>query len=155
MERNIYSKKDSMIIVPLSSGQNAQIKRKNVFTKKYLVIPQMFFLTDFHFTDFLTYIIFTPAIKVICKGWGVILHHSTIPVPTPWSINDSFYHFPFYWTSVLVKSPHTMWMHIQSNLCITATLGTLKLRPLLTGGRCSEVAGIIKIEIGTLKWWPL
>ena len=58
-----------MIIVPLSSGQNAQIKSKNVFTKKnYLVIPQMFFLTDFHFTDFLTYIIFTPAIKVICKG---------------------------------------------------------------------------------------
>jgi len=44
---------------------------------------------------------------------------------------------------------------IQSNLCITATLGTLKLRPLLTGGRCSEVAYIIKIEIGPLKWWPL
>jgi hypothetical protein len=52
MERNIYSKKDSMIIVPLSSGQNAQIKRKNVFTKKYLVIPQMLFITDFHLTDF-------------------------------------------------------------------------------------------------------
>jgi hypothetical protein len=25
----------------------------------------------------------------------------------------------------------------------------------LTGGRCSEVAYIIKIEIGPLKWWPL
>ncbi len=70
MEKNIYSKKDSVIIVPLSSGQNAQIKRKNVFTKKnYLVIiPQMFFITDFHLTDFLTYSIFTPAYKVICKG---------------------------------------------------------------------------------------
>jgi hypothetical protein len=43
----------------------------------------------------------------------------------------------------------------QSNLCITATLGTLKLRPLLTGGHCSEVAYFIKIEIGPLKWWPL
>jgi len=46
-------------------------------------------------------------------------------------------------------------MTLQSNLCITATLGTLKLRPLLTGGRCSEVAYIIEIEIGPLKWWPL
>jgi hypothetical protein len=57
MEKNIYSKKDSVIIVPLSSGQNAQIKRKNVFTKRnYLVIiTQMFFITDFHLTDFLTY----------------------------------------------------------------------------------------------------
>jgi hypothetical protein len=45
--------------------------------------------------------------------------------------------------------------NVQSNLCITATLGTLKLRPLLTGGRFSEVAYIIKIEIGPLKWWPL
>jgi hypothetical protein len=36
---------------------------------------------------------------------------------------------------------------------ITATLGTLKLRPLLTGGRCSEVVYIIKIEIGPFKWW--
>jgi hypothetical protein len=45
--------------------------------------------------------------------------------------------------------------YVQSNLCITATLGTLKLRPLLTGGRCSEVAYVIKIEIGPLKWWPL
>jgi hypothetical protein len=26
---------------------------------------------------------------------------------------------------------------------------------LLTGGRCSEVAYIIKIEIGPFKWWPL
>ncbi len=30
--------------------------------------------------------------------------------------------------------------HIQSNLCITTTLGTQSLRPLLTGGRCPEVA---------------
>jgi hypothetical protein len=29
---------------------------------------------------------------------------------------------------------------IQSNLCITTTLGTKNLWPLLTGGRCSEVA---------------
>jgi hypothetical protein len=25
----------------------------------------------------------------------------------------------------------------------------------LTGGRCSEVVDIIKIEIGPFKWWPL
>ncbi len=37
----------------------------------------------------------------------------------------------------------------------TATLGTLRLRPLLTGGGFSEVAYIIKIEIGPLKRWPL
>ena len=29
---------------------------------------------------------------------------------------------------------------VQSNLCTTTTLGTLNLWPLLTGGRCSEVA---------------
>ena len=27
--------------------------------------------------------------------------------------------------------------------------------PLWTGGSCSEVAYIIKIEIGYFKWWPL
>jgi len=31
-------------------------------------------------------------------------------------------------------------MQIQSNLCIMTTLGILNLWPLLTGGRCSEVA---------------
>ena len=31
-------------------------------------------------------------------------------------------------------------MLLQSYLCLTTTLGTLNLRPLLTGGRCSEVA---------------
>ena len=29
---------------------------------------------------------------------------------------------------------------VQANLCTTTTLGTLNLWPLLTGGRCSEVA---------------
>ncbi len=32
---------------------------------------------------------------------------------------------------------------------------TLTLWPVLTGGRCSDVAYRIKIEIGPLKWWPL
>jgi len=41
------------------------------------------------------------------------------------------------------------------NLCTTATLGTLKLRSLLTVGLCLEVAYFIKIEIGPFKWWPL
>ncbi len=31
-------------------------------------------------------------------------------------------------------------MSVQSNLCITTTLGTQNVWPLLTGGRCSEVA---------------
>jgi hypothetical protein len=44
---------------------------------------------------------------------------------------------------------------IQSNLCTTATLGTPKLRPLLTGGRCSEVGHTIQFVIGPSKWWPL
>ncbi len=30
--------------------------------------------------------------------------------------------------------------YVQSNLCIATTLGTQNLWPLLTGGRCSEVA---------------
>jgi hypothetical protein len=45
--------------------------------------------------------------------------------------------------------------HIQSNLSTTATLGTLKLRPLLTGGRCSEVGYTIHFVIGPSIWWPL
>ena len=31
-------------------------------------------------------------------------------------------------------------LNVQSNLCTTTTLRTLNLLPLLTGGRCSEVA---------------
>ena len=44
---------------------------------------------------------------------------------------------------------------MQSNLCTTTTLGTLKFWPLMTDGRCSKVVNIIKIEIGPFKWWPL
>ncbi len=46
-------------------------------------------------------------------------------------------------------------LHLQSNLCTAATLGTLKLRPLLTGGRCSQIEYIIKFKIEPFKWWPL
>jgi len=31
-------------------------------------------------------------------------------------------------------------LKLQSNLCVTTTLGSQNLWPLLTGGRCSEVA---------------
>jgi hypothetical protein len=41
---------------------------------------------------------------------------------------------------------------LQSILCTTATLGTLNMRPLLTGGRCSEEVYIMKIEIGSFEW---
>jgi hypothetical protein len=34
---------------------------------------------------------------------------------------------------------------LQSNLCITTTLGTPKLRPLLTCGRCSKVIYVVKV----------
>ena len=40
---------------------------------------------------------------------------------------------------------------MQSNLCTTASLGTLKFRPLLIGNRCSEVAHIINIKLGLSK----
>ena len=39
---------------------------------------------------------------------------------------------------------------LQSNLCATTTLGTPNLWPLLTGGRCSEVALCYKNQ----KWDP-
>jgi hypothetical protein len=46
---------------------------------------------------------------------------------------------------------------VQSKLCTTTTLGTPKLWPMLTGGRCYiEVAYVdISIEIGPLKRWSL
>jgi len=44
----------------------------------------------------------------------------------------------------LINTPkigsRVMNLHVQSNLCITTTLGTQNLLPLLTGGRCLEVA---------------
>ena len=46
-------------------------------------------------------------------------------------------------------------INIQSNLFPTATLGTLKLRPLLPGGRCSKVGYTTQFVIGPSNWWPL
>ena len=40
-------------------------------------------------------------------------------------------------------------------MCTTTSLGTPKLWPLWAGDPCSEVAYIIRIEIGPIKWWPL
>ncbi len=44
----------------------------------------------------------------------------------------------------------SMNLRIQSNLCPTTTLGTQNLWPMLTGGRCSEVASFYK----NWKWYP-
>ncbi len=54
---------------------------------------------------------------------------------------------------VLLFSTHVL--QIQSNLCITNTLGTPILWPLLIGGRCSELILCYKTLIGAPKWRPL
>ncbi len=38
---------------------------------------------------------------------------------------------------------------------LVTTLGTPKIWPLLTGGRCSEEGLCYKTQFGTLKWWSL
>jgi hypothetical protein len=46
-------------------------------------------------------------------------------------------------------------MKIKSTLCTTATLRTYNLRPLLKGGRYSEVIFVLKAPNGTSKQWTL
>jgi hypothetical protein len=85
----------------------------------------------------------------------VLLHWSKIDLRTSKVASDREFFTLLPMHQSMSKFDQNLQIDTQSNLCTTATLGTLKLRPLLTGGHCSEVAYIIKIEIGPLKWWPL
>ena len=40
-------------------------------------------------------------------------------------------------------------------MCTKTTFGTQKWWPLLTGGLCSEVIYVNKIQNGTSNWWSL
>jgi hypothetical protein len=65
------------------------------------------------------------------------------------------------------EGKRSLWqIQVQSNLCTAATLGTLKLRLLLTGGRCSQVRYIVDLKLGlsngglcrqvaVIQRWPL
>ena len=88
----------------------------------------------------------TTLIQTVICPVDLILSFS---LKTIWAMATIFFRiaFNFYMDRLNIR--------VQSNLYTTATLGTLKLRPLLTSGCCSEVANIIKIEIWPFKWWPL
>ena len=65
------------------------------------------------------------------QSWTRRKHHH-IPTTTTTKMTCKFY------------TQSSTFLHLQSNLFTTTTLGTLTLWPLLTGGSCSEVYCVIK-----------
>jgi len=59
-----------------------------------------------------------------------------------------FIHFQIFYKSGFLS---ILYYYIIIYLCTTTTLGTQKLWPLLTGGRCSEIIYVLKDPIVTSK----